>query len=540
MKDWDAYIDAATDETDKESRIAERNKWLDENAVVYGPSHVTSYYEAENGDHIESGTGRLLSTRESRAKEDIPEWRKFEIGRLEDVDGHIVPGPNALERDIAQYGKNIEKTGRAKKDVAKPDTPEHWELMAELMASGADSWVVDSPDNLPDWYWTLDKFAMDTGGVWGKIQIAKGHFVFYDGSGPRGRWSLDAEEEMNNEKKANEEKEMKIMPNDNRFTALEKALNWAAETHHGKAHTERWNRVAAAFGADNGYDPMDKREIRKWWNHHNCNKRWTVAMEASEQAEIVAKRDAEMDEYNSDLAMQGHYTADEWLERNNADPIICRIDGYDQLTIYDPGAGNGMPNWWLEGDGQPTQLWRYDPKTGALDFVSDLDESAPKAKPQPSAEAVESNRLPFGQVAALPEMVEAEAKAFYKAHAGDTITWVAQREPSTGPHVVVVLYHNSIPVAKKASRFQEFEHLPIWTRNQATQYFIGEMKRGTYSRRSLDGAWNTVKGYCHPDTYQPLAVCATDGQEAHAKAIEEAMRDNRWGDVIALAQEQLP
>jgi len=33
-----------------------------------------------------------------------------------------------------------------------------------------------------------------------------------------------------------------------------------AETHHGEAHVERWSRVLAALGVDNGFDPMSAAE----------------------------------------------------------------------------------------------------------------------------------------------------------------------------------------------------------------------------------------------------------------------------------------
>ena len=60
-----------------------------------------------NGDHVATD-GTVVSTAESRAKEDVPQWRKFELGRLEDFDGVIIPGPNALPKDEEQYGKNRE------------------------------------------------------------------------------------------------------------------------------------------------------------------------------------------------------------------------------------------------------------------------------------------------------------------------------------------------------------------------------------------------------------------------------------------------
>ena len=86
---------------------------------------VISYRTAANGDHIASD-GTVISTAESRAKEDVPEWRKFELGRLEDVDGVIVPGPNALPKDEEKYGENVKLTKRGASKALKrimPDDP---------------------------------------------------------------------------------------------------------------------------------------------------------------------------------------------------------------------------------------------------------------------------------------------------------------------------------------------------------------------------------------------------------------------------------
>ena len=65
---------------------------------------VISYYTDKDGNHIEAGTGKLLSTREQREKQDVPEWKKFELRRIEELDGKIVSGPNALPQDIKKYG----------------------------------------------------------------------------------------------------------------------------------------------------------------------------------------------------------------------------------------------------------------------------------------------------------------------------------------------------------------------------------------------------------------------------------------------------
>ena len=171
---------------------------------------VISYKTMANGDHVATD-GTVISTAESRAKEDVPDWRKFELGRLEDVDGIIVPGPNALPQDEERYGGNIKFTKRPK---------------------------VNAPVENP---------AVT-----------------------------------------------KIMPDDPNHTPLEKALNWASETHHGEAHQVRWNHVAAALGADNGYDPMSYEEVARLWDQFNRNKRWTVALHAVKKVSPAIEVDEEV------------------------------------------------------------------------------------------------------------------------------------------------------------------------------------------------------------------------------------------------------
>ena len=79
-------------------------------------------------------------------------------------------------------------------DPTKEEILEEAEFNAKLLEAGPQSWVVATPEELPNWYWKLDVFKMNMGDQWGKVQITTGHFVFYDGSGPRGRWSIDVEE----------------------------------------------------------------------------------------------------------------------------------------------------------------------------------------------------------------------------------------------------------------------------------------------------------------------------------------------------------
>ena len=151
------------------------------------------------------------------------------------------------------------------------------------------------------------------------------------------------------------------MPDDPKYTPLEKALNWAAEAQHGLKHQDRWRRVASALGADNGYKPMTETEVVGWWKHFNKNKRWTMAMNALGMGAVVDTNKKEMERYHSKLSMQGHYTVEQWRSFHESEPIICKVNGYDDLTIYDETAK--CPNWWLEGEGTPTEFWSYTPET---------------------------------------------------------------------------------------------------------------------------------------------------------------------------------
>ena len=466
---------------------------------------LMSYTERKNGDRYDT-SGNLISTKESRAKEDVPDWRKFELGRLEDVDGHWVPGPNALPKDFEQYGENIVKTKRSPIDdanryreaVGLPPLKESQsdKLRAALLK------VNQRPDVV------VKEFNPETGTL-DEIQ-----------------WS------------ANTMTPTKIMPGDQAHTPLEKAENWASETHHGKAHQNRWYRVAATMGADNGCDPYTFDEVKKIWKQFGKNARWTVAIDWFDTDDDDV---AGMVKYHFAPAMQGHFTIEEWRKMHGSEPVCVRITGWDQRAILDPAIG--VPNYWVEGPCYPTQEWErvgdewrlvntlgsavkaaVDNSPGTMGVVSKIETTDQ-----------ESNDLYPEDIVKLPDMNETEAKQFYEDHKGDSITWVAQREPSVGPHSVVVLFHNGKPVAKKASNFDNFKHLPSWTRAQAEKYFIDFLKVGTYSRRSLDGHWNTVKGYCKPDTVEPLALAATTAQEHHEELINKAMRRNDWAEVARLA-----
>ena len=54
---------------------------------------------------------------------------------------------------------------------------------------------------------------------------------------------------------------------------------YAAETHHGQAHVDRWMKVLAAFGDDNGYTPMTAAEAQEMADKWSAS-RWNPVVEA--------------------------------------------------------------------------------------------------------------------------------------------------------------------------------------------------------------------------------------------------------------------
>ena len=236
---------------------------------------VISYKTMPNGDHVDQ-FGDVISTRESRAKEDIPQWKKFEIGRLEILDNVVIPGPNALQKDIDQYGENIKLTKRHKVSPPKPtkimpDDPNYTPLEKAL------NWAAETHhghQHQEKW----NRVAAALGADNGYIPMTPEEVEEYWNQHNRNkRWTMAIEAlDVDLEEVA----PIKIMPDDPHYTPLEKALNWASETHHGHQHQENWNRVAAALGEDNGYDPMTTDEVKSFWNKFGRNKRWGMAVHA--------------------------------------------------------------------------------------------------------------------------------------------------------------------------------------------------------------------------------------------------------------------
>ena len=388
---------------------------------------VMSYTEnKETGDRFDT-SGNLISTRESRAKEDIPNWQKFEVGRLEDVDGHWVPGPNALQKDIDQYGHNVAKTGRAEKEVVSNERPDPGNYITVGGIERLDPSKYAVEVHIASYPTGFDElvgrcFIADDSHVSMRVQEAAGRsdqvtvtkagkltFLLPMGYGVQKKamaklmfyfrknnvmmkksldwWCWKNMPESTSQERGGP-KEMKIMPDHPDFTPLEKALNWAGETHHGPEHQDRWRQISVSLGADiEGVEPMPLVDVVMWWKKFNKNPRWSMALDnlvtgdfdnLEQKAQSVLNgthsdaEDApslevkemevsaeEMDFYHNGPPVQGHFTIEEWRHMYGVEPKVVNVRRWKRQAIIDPALG--QPNYWLEGQEVITaQNWDYE------------------------------------------------------------------------------------------------------------------------------------------------------------------------------------
>ena len=303
-----------------------------------------TYRTAANGDHI-ANDGTVISTAESRAAEDIPDWRKFEIGRLEAVDGIILPGPAALPQDEGRYGGNRQFSKRHKVGQSQP---------------AANPSLVETVRG----YWKANLDKPSKGENWRRVLIAFG-VEGDDGAGP--------------------------------FTA--------AEAREGEAIWSGWRpireelerleaaRLAARdpvedanrYRASVGLPPVEKSQADKLHDALvKVNERPDVVVkefdpQAGEFREVrmteSQKREKDLDFYKYAPAMQGHFTVQEWERMHGSPPTVVSIPKWRRLAIIDPHLT--CPNYWLEGEGTPVQTWRYDENGGWIR----VDEPKPSVIP---------------------------------------------------------------------------------------------------------------------------------------------------------------
>ena len=298
----------------------------------------------------------------------------------------MIPGPNALPRDEDQYGgnrkltKRYELAQRAKMAAAPvglaPGDAEYTPLEKVI------SWARERQHGLPHQVkWC--RMALAMGHEWkgdflpgmepawqgaerqGALTF-KDCLAFYERHGRNQRWTLAREWFQENGAAV-----LAAPAGAADRDPIEDANRYRASVGLPPVEPSQADKLRAALGRVNERADVVVREFNP-------------ATGQLEEIRLTAAeaRKREMDRYHAPVAMQGHYTAEQWRDRNGAPPIICMIEGEGRPTIFDPVAR--QPNWWLDGPGKPTQLWRQ-ADDGGLVFVRNLEEAGHDKPPKPPA-----------------------------------------------------------------------------------------------------------------------------------------------------------
>ena len=391
---------------------------------------VISYKSMPNGDHVATD-GTVISTRESRAKEDVPQWRKFELGRLEILDNVVIPGPGALPKDIEQYGENVKLTKAHK--TRKPEPP------------------------------------------------------------------------------------TKIMPDDPNHTPVEKALNWASETHHGPAHQDRWNRAAAALGADNGCSPMTLAEATEQWERHGKNRRWTMVLNAltSDEADLVAVNRCREAAGLAPMAKS---------QQEKLRQALVDINERDDVVVKELNAEGAR---FEEIKGKPSKPVPQYRIQGTMNYGPDV--------PKPGATGWYTRKAAWlpDWYWDLPELTYEEGQAQGMTSRGNVAP-------------LHYIYHKKgVGILGRQKPAPEREDLPIWTRDQANAYYN---RKGIKMRSIswLDGHLMQHKGYTDTGNGHGTFVARAASEEYEAahksvpvpNAMAAAIERGDWAEVARLATER--
>ncbi len=134
----------------------------------------------------------------------------------------------------------------------------------------------------------------------------------------------------------------------------ETVREYAGETYYGQAHVDRWMEVLAAFGEDNGYQPMSAATARKMRDQYTA-KRWNPVVEALECL-AGGKNTASVGTVIGASIVTGAETAnpdpDRW-NRQNA-PLGLNPEFSSANTI----AACISPRLWSDAAGQARETWR--------------------------------------------------------------------------------------------------------------------------------------------------------------------------------------
>ena len=418
---------------------------------------VVSYRTAANGDHVATD-GTVISTAESRAQEDVPQWRRFELGRLDIVDNVVIPGPNALPKDEEQYGENRKLTNIHK---TRP-----------------------GPD-------------------------------------PK-----------------------RIMPDDPNFTPMEKALSWAKETHHGNQHQVRWRCAAAALGAtpeqliETGGDgtaiPMTLKGARKWWNQFNRNPRWSMLVNAMEDAEY-GSGDGIAVAADDDIAAANRYREAVGL------PPVEKSQS-DKLR-------DALVNVNLRPD---VVVKEFNPDTGTLD---EIEGGGTQVEHPPPSGPVPQYRIP-GTMSYGPDVPPPGSTGWYTREIEWLPQWYWDLPEMTDDEATDMgvtsraqvaplnyIYHKQgVGILGRQKRAPERTDLPIWTKAEANAYYQSKGIK-MRSRQWLDGHLMQQPGYTDTGDGNGkfVARAASDEYEAEHKTVAvpnemaTAIAAGDWETVAKLA-----
>ena len=432
-------------------------------------NNVVSYKVRPNGDHVATD-GTIISTKENRAKEDVPQWKKFELGRLEIFDNVVIPGPNALPKDEEQYGKNRELTN-IHKTRPKPAKQEDCIEIGELEWNGGRLLlpvsILSYPENRDEllcaaksrdcsrggWVGCRASEAMGSGAshvetVRNADQI---NFVVPLSYFIQSKLEDDPEFRLNF-RKSNERSKPEFIyavrkcPPQYETEQTETVIlsepqrlfmEYAMEDFRPFAHQVKWARVLlatgykpsgelgrqmeAVFRAAEKTGPIDYKECLELYEQHNRNERWTQVKDWFENAvdidtalEAGEKRLQELNEYENSPPIQGNYSIADWEKSYNGPPVIANVlsEFGSGNYIVDPQAR--VPLWKIDGpQGQATETWGWNKAEGWVNIDKPVQGQEILIKPEEAdavitehAEIIANEQDPIVIKALLLELIE--------------------------------------------------------------------------------------------------------------------------------------
>ena len=342
---------------------------------------VVSYQLKANGDHVASD-GTVISTAESRAKEDVPQWKKFELGRLEDVDNVIVPGPNALPKDIEQYGENVKLTNRhkvqpqAKPDRIMPDDPDYTSLEKAL------SWAKEThhgPTHQERWNAVAARLGANNGHPAMTFSEVEKNWERFNRNA---RWTMALEAVRRYKGGVVGPVGQSGMQGTPGIPTQAYVESLGMST--GRDPIEDANRYREAVGlppVEEKASQMDKLEEALL----KTNERDDVVVKKLDDGELKEIRAKEMHHYHNAPPVQAHYTVEEYERMNGSKPVIARVEGWEMLYIMDGSLD--VPLYQVEGEcPDPTRFFKYedgefiDVGPGKEEILKEAEEAIAKAE----------------------------------------------------------------------------------------------------------------------------------------------------------------